>query len=150
MALFWSKKSKAEKIYDKAATPVSKKAVAKTAKVVESGKAGKGAKAIVAAGTPAAPSGSFGSESEAVLRPHITEKSGLLSAKGVYTFQVSKGASKQSVAKAIKALYKITPVKIAMINLPARTIVVKGRRGTVSGVRKALVTVKSGDKIDFA
>lgn len=153
MALFWSKKSKAEKIYDKAAAPVSKKAVSKTAKVVKSAKPEKSAKAVKAVAVPVAPaipSGAFGSESEFVIRPHITEKSGLLSARGVYTFQVSRGASKQSVTKAIKAMYKITPVKIAMVNLPTKRVIVKGRQGTVSGIRKALVTVKSGDKIDFA
>jgi large subunit ribosomal protein L23 len=84
-----------------------------------------------------------------ILRPRITEKSGVLSQTGVYTFEVTKGANKNSVALAVKALYKVTPVKVAMLNNPARNVFIRGRRGVVPGVRKAMVTLKKGDKIDF-
>jgi large subunit ribosomal protein L23 len=89
------------------------------------------------------------SASSAIIRPHITEKSGLLSQGGVYTFQISSGANKDSVAKAIKTLYKVTPVKVAITNNPAKRVFVRGKRGVVPGVRKAVVTLKKGDKIDF-
>lgn len=85
----------------------------------------------------------------AILRPRITEKSGLLSQGGVYTFEVTKSSTKASISRAVTALYKVIPVKVAIVNLPARKVFVKGRRGVVAGVRKALVTVKKGDKIDF-
>jgi large subunit ribosomal protein L23 len=97
----------------------------------------------------AAPKGAFGSSADAVIRPHITEKSGILAQSGVYSFRVDPAANKTAVAKAIRALYKVTPVRVAIVNLPAKTIVVKGRYGTVPGFKKALVTVKKGDKIDF-
>lgn len=84
-----------------------------------------------------------------ILRPRITEKSGVLSQGGVYTFEVTVGANKNSVASAIKQLYKVTPVKVAILNNPAKNVFVRGRRGVVPGVRKALVTLKKGDKIDF-
>ncbi|MBU6231268.1 MAG: 50S ribosomal protein L23 [Patescibacteria group bacterium] len=84
-----------------------------------------------------------------VIRPRVTEKSGLLSQSNVYTFEVNKDANKASVAKAIKAIYKVTPVKVAMINTPMKNVFVKGKKGTVAGMRKALVTVKAGEKIDF-
>jgi large subunit ribosomal protein L23 len=89
------------------------------------------------------------SASSAIIRPHITEKSGLLSQGGVYTFQITAGANKDNVAKAIKTLYKVTPVKVAITNNPAKRVFVRGKRGRVPGVRKAVVTVKKGDKIDF-
>jgi large subunit ribosomal protein L23 len=79
----------------------------------------------------------------------VTEKSGLLSQGGVYTFEVTASANKSTIAGAVKALYKVTPVKIAIVNSPAKKVFVRGRRGVVSGVRKALVTLKKGDKIDF-
>ena len=85
----------------------------------------------------------------AILRPRITEKSGLLSQGGVYTFEVTKSSTKASISRAITALYKVTPERVAIVNLPSRKVFVKGRRGVVAGVRKALVTVKKGDKIDF-
>jgi large subunit ribosomal protein L23 len=95
------------------------------------------------------PSGSFGIATEAIIRPRITEKSGLLSQIGVYTFEVGRGANKQSIAKAVKALYKVTPVKVAVLNAPAKKVFLRGKKGTVAGFRKALVTLKAGDKIDF-
>jgi large subunit ribosomal protein L23 len=72
-----------------------------------------------------------------------------LSQSGVYTFEVGREANKQSISKAVKALYKVIPVKIAVLNSPAKNVFVKGRRGKVSGFRKAMVTLKKGDKIDF-
>lgn len=84
-----------------------------------------------------------------IIRPRITEKSGLLSQSGVYTFEVTKNANKTSISKAVTALYKVTPVKIAILNTSAKNVFVKGRRGTVGGIKKAVITVKKGEKIDF-
>ena len=84
-----------------------------------------------------------------ILRPRVTEKSGLLSQNGVYTFEISTTANKNLVAKAVTSLYKVIPVKVAIINSPDKKVFVRGRRGVVSGIRKAVVTLKKGDKIDF-
>ncbi len=153
MPMFWSTKPKAEKNYaDAAAKPKTAKrassarkdgAKTKTTGVVNT-KVVKTAKVV-----PTLPAGAFGTAADVIIRPRITEKSGVLSQSGVYTFEVKTSANKQTVAKAIKALYKVTPTKITMINQPAKNVFVKGRRGVVSGFRKALVTVKKGDKIDF-
>jgi len=154
MPMFWSKKPKAEKNYEQAA-PKSKgapgykaKAPAKTGKVASKAVADKAAKKS-APSVPALQSGVSSSLAQVILRPRITEKSGILSQSGVYTFVVSSGADKASIARAVKALYKVTAVKVAIINSPSKAVFVKGRHGTVSGFRKAMVTVKEGDKIDF-
>ncbi len=150
MALFWSKKSKSEKPVKTAkvsgqvgaAKPQgrSEGSTAKT-KAVKAPKK----EIVLSTGTPSA---NFGAD--AILRPHITEKAGLMvQQNNVYTFQVAAGANKPNIAKAIFSLYKVKPVKIAVINLPAKQIFVKGRWGSTSAVRKALVTLKKGDKIDF-
>lgn len=90
------------------------------------------------------------SGNDAIIRPHITEKSGIQSQNGVYTFQVTKNANKDQVAKAIKSLYKVMPVRIGIVNVAIKNVFVRGKRGTVPGMKKALVTLKKGDKIDFA
>ena len=54
----------------------------------------------------------------------------------LYTFEVAKNASKPAIAKAIKTLYKVTPLKVHTI--------------TLSEVKKALIYLKKGDKIEFA
>ena len=91
-----------------------------------------------------------------IKRPRITEKSGLQaegtgSAEGfaVYTFEVMAGANKKSVAKAIKEIYKVTPIKVNITNLPAKLVFSRGKNGRKSGVKKAVVYLKKGDKIEF-
>ncbi|MBP6858923.1 MAG: 50S ribosomal protein L23, partial [Candidatus Pacebacteria bacterium] len=134
MALFGSKKKETAVKTDKT---VAKKPAAK--KVVKAEKVEKS----VAVVTPVA--GVASSAASVILRPRITEKSGLLSQTGVYTFEVTKNANKASVAAAVKALYKVSAVKVAVLNNPARNVFVRGRKGVVSGVRKAIVTLKKGD-----
>ncbi len=124
MAIFGSKKRKDDKLQQ--SVVVTKSAVAKGAK-----------KYVVV------------NASEAIIRPRVTEKSGILSQSGRYTFEVSKSANKQAISNAVNALYKVRPIKITVLNTPTKNVFVKGRRGTVSGIRKAIVTLKKGDKIDF-
>ncbi|MEY2664298.1 MAG: ribosomal subunit protein large subunit ribosomal protein [Candidatus Parcubacteria bacterium] len=86
-----------------------------------------------------------------ILRPHITEKAGLQNeGNNIYTFQVTKTASKHAIAKAITALYKVVPVKVNIVNLPAKRVFVRGHRGTQSAIKKAYVFLKKGDKIEIA
>jgi large subunit ribosomal protein L23 len=84
-----------------------------------------------------------------ILRPRITEKSGIANeTQNVYTFEVAKNASKITIAKAVKALYKVTPLKVRTVNLPRKKVFNRGRFGMQSGVKKALVFLKKGDKIE--
>jgi large subunit ribosomal protein L23 len=149
MALFWSKKPKAEKNYE----AESRKAKVASSKSAHAPKAAKSAQSLPEttslAPKAAIPSGRFDSASAVIIRSHITEKSGLLSQSGVYTFAVSRDANKPAIMRAVKSLYKVAPVKVAIANLPTKTVWVKGKWGSVTGIRKAIVTVKKGDKIDF-
>ena len=86
-----------------------------------------------------------------ILRPRVTEKAGVMSeAVNAYTFEVEKFANKHTIAVAIKAQYKVTPIKINIVNLPSKTVFVRGKFGTKSGVKKAVVFLKKGDKIEIA
>lgn len=90
-------------------------------------------------------------KSDTILRPRITEKSGIMSeTQNIYTFEVSKNSTKDLIEKAIKSIYKVTPTKIRIINLPAKQVFVRGKKGTQSAVKKALVYLKKGDKIEYA
>ena len=91
-----------------------------------------------------------GQHHDIIIRPRITEKSGLMSeSAGVYTFEVRSNATKPMISVAIKGLYKVTPVKVRVINLPAKRVFVRGKRGTSNAVKKALVYLKKGDKIEL-
>lgn len=81
-------------------------------------------------------------------RPRITEKASALSARGAYVFEVTPSANKRQVAAAVRALYNVTPRKIAIVQIPAKTIVFKGKPGKSPGGKKAYVHLKKGDKIE--
>lgn len=91
----------------------------------------------------------LGANANVLVRPHITEKSAILAEKGTYVFEVARDTNKIEIAKAIKAIYNVTPVRVNIINLPNTRVFVRNRKGVKSGVRKALVTLKSGDKIEI-
>ncbi|MBI5400896.1 MAG: 50S ribosomal protein L23 [Candidatus Yonathbacteria bacterium] len=84
-----------------------------------------------------------------LVRPHITEKAAILAEKGTYVFEVARDTNKIEIAKAISALYKVTPVRVNIVNLPDTRVFVRNKKGVKSGVRKALVTLKKGDKIEI-
>jgi large subunit ribosomal protein L23 len=85
-----------------------------------------------------------------IKKPRITEKSGLQAEMaGVYTFEVMPEANKKSIAKAVKEIYKVTPVKVNITNLPMKKVFSRGKSGQKSGVKKAVVYLKKGDKIEF-
>ena len=90
------------------------------------------------------------SHSGTILKPRITEKSGDASQKlNAYTFEIKPSASKNEVAKAVKELYKVTPIKINITNLPRKRILSRGKKGWSGGVKKAVVYLKKDDKIEF-
>lgn len=85
------------------------------------------------------------------LKPRITEKAGVAAeTSNIYTFEIAKTATKHNVMQAVKAAYKVTPVKVNIVNLPSERVFVRGKFGTKSGVKKALVFLKKGDKIEIA
>lgn len=91
----------------------------------------------------------LGDRINALVRPHITEKAAILAEKGTYVFQVAKTTNKTEIAKAIQALYGVMPIRVNIVNLPNTRVIVRGKAGVKAGVRKALVTLKKGDKIEL-
>ncbi len=83
-----------------------------------------------------------------LLRPRITEKANLVAEKNVHTFEVAFSATKGQVAEAVKAYYKVSPVKVRIVKNPAKTVLVRGKKGKKAGVKKAYVYLKEGDKIE--
>ncbi len=80
----------------------------------------------------------------------MTEKSALGADRGVYTFNVAENATKNEIKKAIKTLYSVLPVKVAITQIQKKPVFRRGIRGTKSGGKKAVVYLKKGDKITFA
>lgn len=89
--------------------------------------------------------------SSVILRPHVTEKAALGTDRNVYTFEISRDANKYDVKNAIISLYKVTPIKINVVNKKPRHYMskMKGRKMTEHGMKKAYVYLKKGDRIDL-
>jgi large subunit ribosomal protein L23 len=81
--------------------------------------------------------------------PHITEKATMSAESSVYVFKIDKKANKNLVEKAFKEKYKINPVKVRVVNIPAKNVFVRGKRGIKSGYKKAYVYMKKGEKIEI-
>ena len=87
---------------------------------------------------------------DTIVSPVITEKATTLSEFNKMVFRVHKGASKNSIKKSIEKIFKVNVVKINTINLKGKTKIVKGKKSSRSGYKKAIVTLKKGQSIDLA
>ncbi len=85
-------------------------------------------------------------------RPWFSEKALIGTEKGVYTFEVVPSATSADIANAIEKAYNVVPAQVRLVNLPAKTVGLRGRRGVGTRARrhKAYVTLKKGDTISFA
>lgn len=86
-------------------------------------------------------------------RPIITEKTQGLNAKNKYTFEVGRDANKLSIAAAIEKMYGVTVEKVNTITQigkkKSRMTKTKISSGRTSTYKKAIVTLKEGEIIDF-
>lgn len=87
--------------------------------------------------------------STVIKNPRVTEKGAYKAEANVYTFDVASGANKNEVKKAIFALYKVKPLQVNILAVPAKRKNFKGRPSVGAKTKKAFVYLKKGDKIDF-
>ena len=83
-----------------------------------------------------------------LVRPHVTEKATMSAENSVYVFEIDSKANKGDVTKAFVGKYKITPIKVATVTIPAKNVFVRGKRGKKSGYKKAYIYLKKGTKIE--
>jgi large subunit ribosomal protein L23 len=86
---------------------------------------------------------------DVLLSPHITEKATLLSEQNKVVFKVALDASKDEVASAVEALFKVKVTKVNTIVQKGKTKRFKGRMGRRVDVKKAIVTLQEGQSIDI-
>ena len=84
-----------------------------------------------------------------IKNPRVTEKGSSAMEQNVYTFDITKSATKPEIKKAVFALYKVHPVKVNVLAVPRKQVMLRGRAGSKGGGRKAFVYLKQGDKIEF-
>jgi len=84
-----------------------------------------------------------------IKKPWITEKATNLTAERKYAFLVKEKASKPEIKKAIHALYNVDVTAVNVINRVPKQKRFMNKRGFQEGYRKAIVTLKEGQKIDL-
>jgi large subunit ribosomal protein L23 len=92
--------------------------------------------------------------SQVLVRPRITEKVNTqMENQGRYTFVVDKRANKLEIKKAVENYYNVSVTNVNTIVVPAKAKSRFTKTGLVSGrkpsYKKAVVTLKEGDSIDF-
>ena len=86
---------------------------------------------------------------DVILSPHITEKSTLLSEQNKVVFKVALDASKDEVAQAVEALFKVKVTKVNTLVTKGKTKRFRGIIGRRNDVKKAIVTLAEGQSIDI-
>ncbi|MBR1631028.1 MAG: 50S ribosomal protein L23 [Paludibacteraceae bacterium] len=89
-----------------------------------------------------------------IIKPIVTEKMTQQGEKlNRYGFRVEKTANKIEIKKAVEAMYNVTVTDVNTIIAPSKDKSRWTRSGMISGrsnsYKKAIVTLKEGDQIDF-
>lgn len=71
--------------------------------------------------------------------------------ENTYVFDIATRANKPQVAAAVRAIYKVEPVSVRIVNNPAKKVrnARTGVWGTTNARKKAYVKLKEGDSISM-
>jgi len=81
----------------------------------------------------------------------LSEKANQLSAEyGQYTFEVNPAATKHAIRQAVEQTFKVTVNRVNVMNIRGKNKKSRqGRPSRTSDYKKAVVTLKAGDKIEL-
>ena len=79
----------------------------------------------------------------------VTEKASAGIEKNIYTFNIPASFNKTEIKKEVFKVYKVKPVKVAVVPVHKKKITFRGKLGVRGGGKKALVYLKKGDKIEI-
>jgi len=86
---------------------------------------------------------------EVLTRPLITEKNSTLQSQNKYAFEVAGGANKPQVKQAVEKAFKVKVNTVNMITVPGKMRRVGRQIVLTKSWKKAIVTLKPGDKIEI-
>lgn len=90
------------------------------------------------------------SDFSVIVSPMITEKGTLVSAQSnQVVFKVKPEATKGAIRNAVEALFKVSVLKVRTSNLMGKKRRLGNSAGQRSDWKKAYVTLKEGDRIEF-
>jgi large subunit ribosomal protein L23 len=86
---------------------------------------------------------------EVLRRPLITEKSTALQTQDKYAFEIADGANKLMIRQAVEKAFKVKVTGVNVITMRGKTRRVGRRQVQTPPWKKAIVTLRAGDKIEF-
>ena len=86
---------------------------------------------------------------EVLRRPLITEKNTELQARGKYAFEVAQESNKRQIKQAVEKAFKVKVDAVNVMTVSPKMRRIRGREVATQSWRKAIVTLKPGDKIEF-
>ena len=85
-----------------------------------------------------------------LVRPLVTEKlANLANIANQYAFEVTSQANKTTVAQVVSALYDVNVIQVRTVTVKGKTVNYGKSQGRTKNWKKALVTLKAGEKIDI-
>lgn len=88
-----------------------------------------------------------------IFRPIVTEKMTHLQDRGIYAFEVDVNANKIEIARAVAKKFNVAVINVRTMNYKGKTKAQMTRRGKFTGktshFKKAIVTLKEGEKINL-
>lgn len=84
-----------------------------------------------------------------VLKPLVTEKgTAQITSLNKYAFEVHTEANKSEIKQAVESLFKVKVLSVNTMHRKGKKKRVRMALGTTSAWKKAVVTLKQGDKIE--
>lgn len=91
----------------------------------------------------------FENPRDIIIRPVISEKSTRLMEGNKYTFIVHPRANKSQIKKAVEAIFKVSVTKVNTVKVRGKLRRQGRTQGYTPARKKAIVTLKPGDKIQI-
>lgn len=85
-----------------------------------------------------------------LLQPRVSEKASRLATQDKYVFLVRPEANKITIKKAVESFYKVKVVMVNIVKTDGKTRNFGRTAGRTSDFKKAIVTLKKGEKIELA
>jgi large subunit ribosomal protein L23 len=85
---------------------------------------------------------------DVIIAPVITEKATLASENNQVMFKVARNATKPQIKEAVEKLFDVKVKSVNTLVRKGKTRMFRGMRGELSDVKKAIVTLEEGHRID--
>ncbi|HXK35675.1 MAG TPA: 50S ribosomal protein L23 [Candidatus Paceibacterota bacterium] len=84
-----------------------------------------------------------------LVAPHVTEKAARLESVGQYVFRVHPAANQIQIRQAVETAYQVKVAGVQVVKIPAKTRRLGKHVGLKAGYKKAIVSLRPGDKIQL-